>query len=568
MIKIPYSVSNFEQFSKEGYYYVDRTPYIEKLEALAYRYLFFLRPRRFGKSLFISTLHHYYGLEYKDRFEELFGQYYIGQYPTPMANQYLVFKVDFSTIETTNEVTTYKGFVANVKTAAKDFITAYPIFFHKDLIHQLNDLETAQGVVQWLFSEVKIHAKGKKIYVLIDEYDQFANELIAFKFHKFREIVTKNGFVRKFYEALKIYTTTIVDRIFITGISPLTLDGMTSGFNIGTDLTSDAEFNGMMGFTGQEVEQIFQGLGLEGEDMRKILEDATTWYDGYKFHPEGEHRLFNADMVLYLAGYYARYAKYPPTLLDRNIASDYDKVRRIARIGENVAPVEEIMDDILTKGTVNASLTEQFNFNLKFSKSDYVSLLFYMGLLTIKGSFLSNYIFRIPNFVIRDIYYQYFQAVLEQRKHLNIDEGKVKNAVFALALENDIQQLVTLVEDILLQMSNRDAIGFDEKYVKVIFASLLHVAQIYTIFSEFETNRKYVDILCTKREPFEVNYQIAIELKYIKKKNAATLSEITAEGETQLANYLQHDKLKKLENLKAWLLVFVGEEAKVLQALQ
>ena len=568
MLKLPYGVSNFTKLVEEGYYFVDRTPYIAQLEQMNEPYLFFLRPRRFGKSLFVSLLQSYYGLEYAAQFATLFGKYSIGQKPTPLVNHYLVLKLDFSRINTQTRESTFAGFMENVKQGVSQFLSVYGEFYKETDLSYILSAEEPSIVLSRLFERTKNQRnEGKfqhKIYVIVDEYDHFANELVAFRLEEFKTSVSRNGFVRKFYESIKTATGDgVVDRIFITGVSPLTLDSLTSGFNIGKHLSLDIQFHNMMGFTEQEVATILTGVGVQEANLRSTLEDLRQWYNGYLFNGKAQAKLYNPDMVLYFASAFSRSGEYPDELLDTNIASDYGKLRDLFRVeGQEVQNVA-VLNELITEGQVSAQLTRQFSFEKDFTRDDLISLLFYLGIITIKVTQLSRFIFEPPNFVITQLYFTYFQQIVLRQANLRADDLRIYDRVFKLAQENEITPLVEAVEAILLQLSNRDAMGFDEKYVKAVFASLLYPTQIYTIHSEYETNRRYVDLLLTRRPPIDPNYQFAFELKYLKQQDADQLEETKTAGLAQLQDYLRHEKLRAVTDLRAWLIVFVGPKAQV-----
>lgn len=572
MLKLPYSVSDFDSLVSEDYYYVDRTSYIEQLEGLVDKYIFFLRPRRFGKSLFISILYHYYGLEHAAAFEELFGQYYIGQNPTPRANQYLVLRFEFSRIDTQTAESTFDGFLANVKYGVSAFLTAYASYFSAEDRTYVLAGDAPNMVVNRLFECIRNQqitgAIHHKVYLLIDEYDHFANELVAFRLEDFRQIVSRNGFVRKFYESIKTATGEgVVDRLFVTGVSPLTLDSLTSGFNIGTNLSTDLLFNNMMGFTPKEVETILSGSGVEPAMLPAVMGDVRRWYDGYRFHPRAVGHLYNPDMVLYFAKEYLRYKRYPERLLDINIASDYGKIRRLFRIGDQETENLAVLNELITQNEIAALMTQQYSFEKVFTRDDFISLLFYMGMITIKDAQLTRWVFEAPNYVIKQLYYDYFTQIIIEQSGLVTNDLRLYDRILSLAQENEIAPLIEVVESILRQLSNRDAVGFDEKYVKAIFASLFFTTQIYTIHSEYETERKYVDLLLTRRPPIDPNYQFAFELKYLKQSEADQLEAKKQEASTQLQDYLQHDDLQSLSDLRAWIIVFVGPEAKIVEEI-
>lgn len=568
MLRLPYGISNFETLVREGYHFVDRTPFLARLEALNERYLFFLRPRRFGKSLFVSMLQCYYGVEYAEQFEELFGNFAIGQEPTKLANAYLVLKLDFSRINTQTSETTFISFFDNVRDGVSKFLDVYADYFADGDDAYILGAQDATATMIRLFERfygAQIQTEYKrKIYLLVDEYDHFANQLIAFRLEDFKETVSRTGYVRKFYESIKTATGDgIVDRIFVTGVAPLTLDSMTSGFNIGAIISGTTVFHQMMGFTENEVQEILAGSGFSTTDLTTVQDEVRDWYNGYLFNRHVADRLYNPDMVLYFASTYILEQRFPETLLDINVASDYSKIRSLLRLDDPNAQNFAVLDTLLAEGEIAAQLTYQFSFERTFTRDDLVSLLFYMGIVTIKAGQLSRLIFEIPNFVINQLYFTYFNELLLQRTALHADEVRIYDRVLQLAQENKIEPLIEAVTSILRRLSNRDAVGFDEKYVKAIFASLLYTTQIYTIHSEYETDRKYVDLLLTRRPPIDPNYQFAFELKYLKQSDAHKLADIKAEGLAQLQGYLQHDDLRVLSDLRAWLIVFVGTEAEV-----
>jgi len=573
MLKLPYGVSNFTKLAKEEYYLVDRTAFIAQLEQMNEPYLFYLRPRRFGKTLFVSMLQCYYGLEYAAQFIEIFGNYTIGQTPTPLANRYLVLKLDFSRINTQTRESTFAGFLENVNQGVSHFLSAYQANYTEADHHYIFSAEEPSIVLSRLFERTKNHQNtGKfqdKIYVLVDEYDHFANELVAFRLEEFKTSVSRNGFVRKFYESIKTATGDgVVDRIFITGVSPLTLDSLTSGFHIGKHLSLDIQFHQMMGFTEQEVAEILTGVGMEESNLPATLADLRQWYNGYLFNSKAKTKLYNPDMVLYFASEFSRTREYPEELLDINIASDYGKLRDLFRVEGQEVQNLAVLNELITEGQVSAQLTRQFSFEKDFTRDDLISLLFYLGIVTIKAAELSRFIFEPPNFVITQLYFTYFQQIVLRRAALRADDLRIYDRVLKLAQENDIAPLIEAVESILLQLSNRDAVGFDEKYVKAVFAALLYPTQIYTVISEYETDRRYVDLLLTRRPPIDPNYQFAFELKYLKQQDADQLETVKAAGLTQIQTYLRHEKLQGLADLRAWLVVFVGPKAQVVMPVE
>lgn len=565
-MKLPYGQSNFKNVATE-FYYVDRTAYIEQLEGLASRFLFYLRPRKFGKSLFISMLGHYYGEEWKGEFGRLFGKYYIGKNPTPLANRYLALNFDFSGILTDTRELVFQQFANKVKFGILAFFSAYRGYFGDEDRQEIKRQGTANDALKALFEIVRAKAPGKQLYILIDEYDHFANELIAFQLDHFREIVGRNGFVRKFYEVIKEETKSgLVDRMFVTGVSPVTVDSLTSGFNIGEKVSLDLGLHDMMGFTEAETIDMLAHTGVSEDKMPALLEDIRNWYNGYLFHPGAPNRLYNPNMLIYFGNHYQRYQAYPDKMLDDNIASDYGKIRRMLGLGGEAHSLE-ILEEVLAGGGARATLTSQFSFERQWEHDDYVSLLFWLGMLTVYEKPVGGgWSFRAPNAVIKQLYYEYFAETLRQRTKLK--EGmyeEISRAVVSMAADNDLRPFLQLVEKVIGRLSVRDARNFNESNLKAIFAALLTPSDVYLIRSETEMERRFVDLLCTSLPGVPVNWNFAFELKYLRKKDAARLEEKAAEARVQLQEYLQTNDLQQVPMLTAYAIVFVGNEARAVE---
>ena len=560
-MKLPYGISNFARLIEDGYHYVDKTHYIEQLENEPAPYLFFLRPRRFGKSLFVSMLSYYYGLEHQKRFDALFGKFYIGTHPTPRANTYHVLDFEFSRIDTSTPEHTQKGFLQNVLAGVSDFEQRYD--------KALRDYKNCDNPADVLKAFFVTH-REKKIYLLIDEYDHFANEILSFHFEHFSDIISRNGFVRKFYETIKAATGKgIVDRLFVTGVTPITLDSLTSGFNIAQNCSTWEEYNEMMGFTEDNVAQLLHPICRECQmEKKQVLDDLRRWYNGYLFHAEAEERVYNPDMVLYFATQLTprRKCKYPEKLIDINIASDYGKIRRLFQL-KDPDQNYQVIDQLIHDGFVTSQLTEQFSFDRDFTRQDFISLLFYMGFISIENAQGARLHFTTPNFVIKGLYWEYFTQLLQERFSVQIEVSQIENAFYELAYQNQLAPFLKLIESVLKELSNRDFIQFDEKYIKVLFVAFASLANLYYIRSEQETEQKYVDILFLHRPPYFPNYQFAFELKYLKKSESAQLETTVPKAIAQLQGYLQSEALQRLDNLKAYVIVFVGPEMRAVEAV-
>ncbi len=326
MKKWPNGISNYADLVEQGYCYVDKTRYIEKLEDLTNKTIMFLRPRKFGKTLFTSVLENYYDILKVDKFEKLFGETYIGKNPTVNKNRYYVLKFNFSGINTDMEESPMQGFKSKTIESTKLFIDNYGINFY------INEKQEAEEILNSLITAFRIQKPNEKIYVIIDEYDHFANELLSFHTENLKNLVSKNGKVRKWYEILKEGTESVIDRIFITRVAPITLDSLTSGFNISKDITRDQEFNEMFGFTEEELIDIMNSQNISKHEQKTLLPIMKANYDGYKFSIHAEKQMYNSNMWLYLLSDYVRLNRIPDNLIDVNIASDYSKLSKMLNV--------------------------------------------------------------------------------------------------------------------------------------------------------------------------------------------------------------------------------------------
>ena len=526
-LKMPYGISNYEELITEDYYYVDKTMYIEKLENLPEKRIMFLRPRKFGKTLFTSVIENYYDKLKANKFETLYGNTYIGKNPTKLKNSYCILRFNFSGIDTSTEEATIKGFKNEVVSSIEVFKHRYNIDFY------VNQEDDAENVLNNLFKAFYVQKSQEKIYVIIDEYDHFANELLGFNPEQFRALVSKNGKVRKWYEILKKGTETVVDRIFITGVAPITLDSLTSGFNIGTDITQDERFNDMMGFTQNELIAILNSQNISKEEQEKILPIMKENYDGYKFCLEAKNQIYNSNMCLYFLSRYIGLGKIPDDLIDMNIASDYSKIGKMLNLcqGENKL---EILRKTVQGEPIVTEIVEKFNPAIEFDETDMISMLYYLGYLTISGEDLGMPELTIPNKVMKEIYADYFMKLMNQEADFKIDSTLNQEILREIAREGKIDKMVKTLRIYLNNLSNRDLIKFDEKYIKLIFYCISMTMPIYSVKSEMEVNRNYPDILLVPRDRTKGYKAIMVEFKYLKKGETAKLEDKQKEAREQI----------------------------------
>jgi hypothetical protein len=506
----PYGLSNFPQVVSE-YVYVDKTSYIELLETMRERFLVYLRPRRFGKSLFVSLLEHYYDINRKADFQKLFANYYIGKNPTTKANSYRILFFNFSGINTDTSERARKEFNTNVKATLVEFFEKYAVFSESKQ-SEILALNEASEVLMLFF---RSYPKDEPIYLLIDEYDHFTNEILARSIQEFKETVSLNGYVcEKFYEAIKNATQQgIVDRFFITGVSPITMDSLTSGFNIVKHLTHEEEFEAMMGFSEAEVRELLNLVLTDKNREEQIMQDLRDYYNGYRFYPLSEQNIYNSDMVLYFLDHFKKREEYPRQMLDPNIAPDYGKLKQMFKVA-NLQANLQVLEEVLEKGSVESEQIYQFHFEKDFGKKEFVNFLFYLGNLTIKESDLTGaVIFKIPNKVIEVLYWQYYAEVLQTWANLPREEDLVFPAVREMALTGSYEKFFALIEKLLQNLSNRDYIRFDEKHVKMAMIAYFSQSNIFWVQSEREVaGGGYVDIeLFIRPNNPNTHHQFAIE---------------------------------------------------------
>ena len=554
--KLPYGISDYERIITNNYYYVDKTKYIEILENLPQPYIMFLRPRKFGKTLFTSTIENYYDIKKKDKFEELYKDTYIGKHPTELKNSYHILRFNFSGIDTSDEETTMRGFKSKTISSIRYFIQKYNLDFY------INENEDAENILDNLIKAFSIQKSNEKIYAIIDEYDHFANELLGFNTDKFKSLVSKNGKVRKWYEVLKEGTETVIDRIFITGVAPITLDSLTSGFNIGTDKTQDAKLNEMLGFTEEELIELMNNQEISTEEQSKLLPIMKEYYDGYKFSLNGKEKIYNSNMCLYFLNEYLENKDLPRNLVDVNIASDYSKIGKMLDLckGEKRA---EIIEKTVSGEGILAEITQKFNPSMEFTDTDLVSMLYYLGYLTISNEKLGKSELKIPNKVMREIYSEYFMKLIDEKAKMQIDNDEYNQVLEELALEGKIDKIIEILQKYLKNLSNRDYQRFDEKYIKLIFYCISMNLKIYTVKSELEVQREYPDILLVPRDRTKGYNAVMIEFKYLKKDEGSKLKEKQKEAKEQILKYSNYNEIKDIEKLNKYTVVAVNDKVYV-----
>jgi len=552
MKKIIYGNSNFRKVKiNNDYLYIDKTDYIEKLEKSNEDFNIFLRPRRFGKSLFLSTLYYYYDENSAPEFEAIFNDTYIGKNLTPLKNSFRILFFEFSGIEVENRTIEQikSSFIVNVQVSISRYLKNYG--YNQEQIEQLNSKKEPSDIVKAFFELVE----SDNIYMLIDEYDQFANAILAYSMKDFLQVVGKGGFVRSFYEVIKGATQMgVVQKMFITGVTPITLDSLSSGFNIVSNISNKKIFNAMAGFTQNEIEYSLENSIFEkcsNINRKELLEKMKTWYNGYLFNLEAKERIYNATLAnFFISNYDYDECKMPRKMLDPNVASDYKAIMKLFNIGDSERNYK-VLEQLIENNSITGIIKDRYDLNQDFSENEFITLLYSMGFITIKKeAFGEVFEFEIPNYVIKILYFNYFAIELKNRNNLS-GITDIQNILIDLARGN-IDPFNQQLNEVIKTLSNRDHYGFREKHFHVITLALLSFASFYFIDSQPELDNKYPDILLIGRDE-KVPNNYLFELKWMKEKDS--YEAVKKEGIEQIDGYLKLDKVKSISKLRSFLLI-------------
>lgn len=379
----------------------------------------------------------------------------------------------------------------------------------------------------------------------------------------------KNWKIRKWYEILKEGTESVVDRIFITGVAPITLDITTSGFNIANDITKNILFNDMLVFSKEDVIYLMSELETPKEKQKELLSIIKTNYDGYIFSTEVKnenienYKLYNSNMTLYFLNEYCRLNEVPQELVDINIISDYSKIEAFMDLCQNMNKIE-LLEKIVAGDLIESDLTAKFNAEIEFGEKELVSLLFYLGYLTIKEIGFSKCKFQIPNDVIKEIYTQYFLKYISKKANIITDSIDTETINKELLLDGKIDKLLDVLKEFLTNLSNRDYQRFDEKYVKIIFYSICRMLGTLYVKSELEVSGQYANILLVPKTDIQNRYSILIEFKYIKQedydKDNNLLEDKQKQAKLQLEAYKKSDEITMLHKLKSYSIVVIKDK--------
>ena len=548
--RIPYGMMNFAVIRRDDCYYVDKTRFIPMIEE-ADKFFFFIRPRRFGKSLTVSMLQHYYDILAKDKFEALFGDLYIGKHPTRDRNSYLVLYLNFSGI--VGELHNYrKGLDAHCQTMFDYFCDIYADYLPKGIKEELDKKEGAVEQFEYLFTEC--NKTNQRIYLFIDEYDHFTNAILSDieSLHRYTDKTHGEGYLRAFFNKIKAGTYSSIERCFITGVSPVTMDDLTSGFNIGTNYSLTPEFNEMIGFTEEEVRQMltyYSTTSPFNHSVDELIEIMKPWYDNYCFAEEcyGETTMYNSNMVLYFVKNYIQRGKAPRDMVEDNIRIDYEKLRMLIRNDKEFAHDASIIQTLVSEGYVTGELKKGFPAINITNPDNFVSLLYYFGMLTISGTYEGRSKLTIPNQVVREQIYTYLLSTYNEAE-LNFSSYEKNELSSGLAYRGDWKAYFGYIADCLKRYTSQRDKQKGEFFVHGFTLAMTAQNRFYRPISEQDTQAGYVDIfLCPLLDIYsDMKHSYIVELKYAKYKDPESrVEELRLEAIAQANRYADTDTVKR-----------------------
>jgi len=518
--RIPYGVSDFEVVNSKNEYYVDKTMFIPEIEKT--KFVFLIRPRRFGKSLFLSTLQSYYDLKYKDRFEELFRETWILNNPTDERGKYLALYFNFSAVLKDKDKV-QDDFNKYCLIVLDKFIYKYRDYLPQRLHEKIALVNTAHDKLHIISTELA--EEPYKIYLFIDEYDNFTNTLLTdFGEGEYKRITRQAGYFKQFFTNLKLLTSGTgsgLARMFITGVSPVTMDDVTSGFNIGDNISTDLAFNDLLGFTENDISDILDYYISVGELKIDKVEAKTIikkWYDNYIFSTEATESVHNSDAILYFVNKSIRSKKIPDNLIDDNLRMDYGKLQYLIIQDKALNGNFKRLTEIINNGGIPSEIKKSFPFDQITQQDNFISLLYFFGLLSFSGRYLYGLPFlHIPNETIKQMVFEYIRRSFENAYGYSVEMYELLLLVRDMAYFGNFKPAFGFVENqIKKQSSLRDFID-GEAFVKAFYLSYLNIYDFYISASEEEMNKGYADLIM---KPFYIKYKdikfaYLIELKYI-----------------------------------------------------
>ena len=529
--QVPYGVADFAMVIEQNLYYVDKTMFIPELEKQP-RNLFFIRPRRFGKSIFLSMLYSYYDCAQSHKFQSLFGNLWIGQHPTPLQGKYQVLFLDFSQI-TGNIDKLETKFNSYLSINLDAFVRQYSEYYQAEM-EEILAQEDFEEKMELIFKAAKAHQYH--LYLIIDEYDNFTNVILNERGEKVYHAITHaDGFYRDVFKKFKGN----FERIFMMGVSPVTLDDVTSGFNIGWNISIKPEFDEMLGFSTTDVVEMFTYYKEHGSipadsDIDAIVNDMKPWYDNYCFAEEAlkkKTRMFNCGMVLYYLSNYMDAGCPPEEMIDPNTRTDYGKMKKLLQFDKLDGERKGIIRKIAEEEQIVTQLYESFSAYQIPKAEMFPSLLFYYGMLTIKGTRGSKLILGIPNNNVRKQYYGYLEEEYQAKAY--VDVNQLTDYYYDMAYDGKWEEGLRFMADAYAKVSSvRDGIEA-ERNLQGFFMAYLNLNNYYVTAPELELNHGYCDFfLLPDLTHYASQHSYILELKVLSKKDFSAIveGEFTEDG--------------------------------------
>ena len=517
--RLPYGINDFEAVIEQNQYYVDKTMYLPLLEKQPSN-IIFIRPRRFGKSIFLSMLHAYYDCSKKEKFQTLFGDLWVGKHPTPLQGRYQVLHLDFSYVGGSIDKLE-ENFDMYLRVKLDGFMRIYQEFYLTDFKEKFFKTDSATEKLALLQDEIA--TKSIPLYLIIDEYDNFTNTVLNEQGEKVYWAITHaDGFYRDVFKKFK----GMFERIFITGVSPVTLDDVTSGFNIGWHISTKPEFNQMLGFSLEEVRKMFAYYKEVGgipatSDIEVMIDEMKPWYDNYCFSEDAlknQSKVFNCDMVIYYLRNYMDRGEAPKQMIDPNTMTDYNKMKKLLQLDKLDGDRKGIIRTIAETGQIVTSLENTFPASRLTNPQTFTSLLFYYGMLTIKDTFGDMLILGIPNNNVRKQYYGYLLEQYQEEKFVDLTQMKILFTYMALEgkWRDALEAMAKAYENV---SSVRDGIE-SERNLQGFFMAYLNLNNYYYTAPELELNHGYCDFfLLPNLTHYATKHSYILELKVLSKKD-------------------------------------------------
>ena len=517
--RLPYGINDFEAVIEQNQYYVDKTMYLPLLENQPSN-IIFIRPRRFGKSIFLSMLHAYYDCSKKEKFQTLFGDLWVGKHPTPLQGKYQVLHLDFSYVGGSIDKLE-ENFDMYLRVKLDGFMRIYQDSYLEDFKEKFFKSDSATEKLALLQDETA--TKSIPLYLIIDEYDNFTNTVLNEQGEKVYWAITHaDGFYRDVFKKFK----GMFERIFITGVSPVTLDDVTSGFNIGWHISTKPEFNQMLGFSLEEVRKMFAYYKEVGgipatSDIEVMIDEMKPWYDNYCFSEDAlknQSKVFNCDMVIYYLRNYMDRGEAPKQMIDPNTMTDYNKMKKLLLLDKLDGNRKGIIRTIAETGQIVTSLENTFPASRLTNPQTFTSLLFYYGMLTIKDTFGDMLILGIPNNNVRKQYYGYLLEQYQEEKFVDLTQMKILFTYMALEgkWRDALEAMAKAYEDV---SSVRDGIE-SERNLQGFFMAYLNLNNYYYTAPELELNHGYCDFfLLPNLTHYATKHSYILELKVLPKKD-------------------------------------------------